>query len=195
MLIAVLGCKSSGKDTFANYIIDKYQFTKYSFADPLKKGIQAFFNLTDAQLYDEKLKEEIDPRWGVSPRKLFQTIGTDIFQYSIKNYLPELITSNNNSRNHWVLLFREWYNDLKKNNQNNVVIADARFLHEVEEIKQLGGIVIKIIRPEIKSNDFHKSEMEINEIPEQFIDYIIINDSDLNSFYNKINELIKNNKE
>ena len=83
MLIAFLGKKSSGKDTVANFLIKNDDYIKYVFADPLKKGIQAFFNLSDDQLYDEKLKEIIDPRWGVSPRKLLQTIGTDIFQYLI----------------------------------------------------------------------------------------------------------------
>ena len=101
MLIAILGKKHSGKDTIANFLIEKYGFTKYSFADPLKKGIQAFFNLTDQQLNDQKLKEEIDPRWGVSPRKLFQVIGTDFFQNSIRDFLPELKINNEDPKNHW----------------------------------------------------------------------------------------------
>jgi hypothetical protein len=189
VLVAVLGRKRSGKDTFSDYIIQKYGFIKYSFADPLKKGIQAFFNLSNEQLYDEKLKETIDERWGVTPRTLFQVIGTDIFQHTIKSFLPEL---KGEPRKHWVILFKEWYLDLMQKNPNLlVIISDARFLHELTEIKELGGIIIKIIRPLSENNgDSHQSEKEIDDIPEELINYKIKNDSSLDAFYQKINEII-----
>ena len=185
MLIAFLGKKSSGKDTAADFLIKNDNYIKYVFADPLKKGIQAFFNLSDDQLYDEKLKEIIDPRWGVSPRKLLQTIGTDIFQYLIHDLLPNL---KGEKRNHWVTLFKEWYlEELNKNPNMNVVIADARFTHEIKAIKELGGKVFKIVRPRLEENvDQHLSENEINCIPDEIIDDTIMNDSDLDSLYCKI---------
>jgi hypothetical protein len=188
MLIAFLGKKGSGKDTAADFMIKNHGFIKYVFADPLKKGLKCFFNLTDQQLYDEKLKEEIDPRWGVSPRKLMQTIGTDIFQYLIHEILPEL---KGEHRNHWVTLFKEWYLDLKKKDPNlKIVIADARFLNEVKTINELGGIVCKIIRPSRGNNDQHLSENEINQIPDQLIDNVIINDGSLDDIYLKVSNLI-----
>jgi hypothetical protein len=191
MLIAILGKKRSGKDTFSNYLIKEKGFIRYGFADPLKKGIQAFFNLSEEQLYDEKLKEEIDPRWGVSPRKLFQTIGTDIFQYSIKNYIPELTS---NQKKHWVILFKEWYLKMKKENPNiKVIISDARFIHEIEEIKKLDGKIIKIIRPSAEnSGDIHQSEIELEEINNNDIDYCVMNDKNLEDLYTKINTIIEN---
>ena len=190
VLLAVLGRKRSGKDTFSDYIIQNYGFIKYSFADPLKKGIQAFFNLSEEQLYDEKLKETIDERWGVSPRTLFQIIGTDIFQHSIKSFLPEL---KGEPRTHWVILFKEWYLELLKTNPNAlVIVSDARFLHELNEIKELGGIVIKVIRPLSEINgDLHQSENEIDEIHEDLINHKIYNNSTVTDFYNKIDEIIK----
>jgi hypothetical protein len=189
MLIAVLGRKSSGKDTFANVLISEFGFTKYAFADPLKKGIQSFFNLSDEQLYDVKLKEEIDPRWGVSPRTLFQVIGTDIFQFSIKKFIPNL---KGDTRNHWVILFKEWYlENLSKNPNFKVIISDARFLHEIEEIKNLGGKVIKIIRVMNEvNNDMHQSENEIDSIPEKYIDLSIENSGTIDDFNNKIIDLM-----
>jgi hypothetical protein len=189
MLIAVLGRKSSGKDTFANVLTNEFDFIRYAFADPLKKGIQAFFNLSNEQLYDVKLKEEIDPRWGVSPRTLFQVIGTDIFQFSIKKFIPNL---KGESRNHWVILFKEWYlENLSKNPNFKVIISDARFQHEIEEIKNLGGKVVKIIRimGEV-NNDMHQSENEIDSIPEKFIDFSIENNGTINEFNNKIVSLM-----
>lgn len=190
MLIAVLGRKSSGKDTFANVLINEFGFTRYAFADPLKKGIQSFFNLSDEQLYDVRLKEEIDPRWGVSPRTLFQVIGTDIFQFSIKKFIPNL---KSDARNHWVILFKEWYlENLSKNPNFKVIISDARFLHEIEEIKNLGGQVIKITRFNnlINNNDMHQSENEIDSIPEKYIDLSIENSGTINDFNKKIIDLM-----
>ncbi len=198
MLIGILGKKKSGKDTVANYLIEKYGFIKYSFADPLKKGLQEFFNLTDEQLYNQDLKEVIDPRWGVSPRKLFQVFGTDIFQKSIRDFLPEL-KINNDPKNHWVNLFKEWYlSELKKNPSIKIVISDARFLHEINMIKELGGVVYKIIRPsleEIEDNDkynysLHQSEIEIESIPNNMITHLLINDSSLEELYKQIHFLI-----
>jgi hypothetical protein len=196
MLIAILGKKKSGKDTVANYLIEKYGFIKYSFADPLKKGLQFFFNLTDEQLYNQDLKEVIDPRWGISPRKLFQVFGTDIFQNSIRDFLPEL-KINNDPKNHWVNLFKEWYlSELKKNPNIKIVISDARFLHEINMIKELGGIVYKIIRPSLeeKYNDnyysSHQSEMEIESIPNNMITHLLINDNSLEELYKQIHFLI-----
>lgn len=189
MLIAFLGRKRSGKDTVADFLIQNKGFQKYVFADPLKKGLKSFFNLTDEQLYDEKLKEEIDPRWGVSPRKLLQIVGTDIFQHSINQFIPEL---KGEPRNHWVNLFKEWYlTELAKNPEIKVVIADARFIHEVKAIKELGGIVIKINRTigENINNDTHLSEMEIDSIPDDMIDHIINNDDTLDELYLKINQI------
>jgi hypothetical protein len=187
MLIAFLGKKSSGKDTSGDYLVQNMGFKKYVFANPLKKGIQAFFNLSDQQLYDEQLKETIDPRWGVSPRQLFQVIGTDIFQNSIHNFLPQL---KGEFRCHWVTLFKEWYDqEIKKDPNTKIVITDARFLHEIEMIKKLGGKVVKVVRNSSyngKGLDNHLSETEIEIIQGDMIDFIIHNDADLESLYAKI---------
>ena len=206
MLIVVLGKKGSGKDTFSDYIIEKHGFIKYSFADPLKKGLQHFFNLSDEQLYDPKLKEIIDPRWGVSPRQLFQVIGTDFFQYSLKQFLPKININNesDDTRTHWVILFKQWYEKLLKENETenekenqkintpiNVIIADGRFLHEIEEIRKMGGKIIKVVRPTLDNNkDNHKSEMEMDEIPNEYIDNIIYNQGTLGEFYDMIDKLL-----
>jgi hypothetical protein len=189
MLIAFLGRKRSGKDTLADFLTKNKGFQKYVFADPLKKGLKEFFNLSDAQLYDEKLKEEIDPRWGVSPRKLLQIIGTDIFQHSINNFIPDL---KGEPRNHWVNLFKEWYlTEIAKDSNAKIVIADARFIHEVKAIKELGGLVIKINRTigDNINNDIHLSEVEIDKIPGNMIDYIIENDDTLEKLYQRINQI------
>ena len=92
----------------------------------------------------------------------------------------------------WVILFKEWYlENLSKNPNFKVIISDARFQHEIEEIKNLGGKVVKIIRimGEV-NNDMHQSENEIDSIPEKFIDFSIENNGTINQFNNKIVSLM-----
>lgn len=63
--IALTGIAHSGKDTVANYLVDKYGFRKIGFADPLKRVTMELFGLTEAQVYNNTLKERAlaDHRW------------------------------------------------------------------------------------------------------------------------------------
>ena len=80
MIVGLIGKKGHGKDTFADYLVQHYDFVKLSFAEPLKKVCKELFLLTDEQLYDPMEKEKVDERWGKSPRQLMQIIGTDILR-------------------------------------------------------------------------------------------------------------------
>lgn len=187
-LIGLLGKKGSGKDTLASKLKEK-GYQQYAFADPLKRGIQQFFDLSEEQLYDEVLKETIDERWGVSPRMLFQIIGTEIFQHGIHEHLNLKV----GPTQHWTFLFEEWYRKQQENNQAGlVVVSDVRFKHELETIKKLGGKIIKIVRPERNHNlDQHSSETYIDQVPTIEIDYLIQNDGTLNQLFLKLDNALE----
>ena len=75
-------------------------------------------------------------------------------------------------------------------NPNNVyIIDDVRFKNEVEKIKQLGGMIIKINRPSLKSNDTHISETEMDSILNY--DEFIVNNGGLQDLYKKIKSIAK----
>ncbi|GAB6405589.1 hypothetical protein PMHK_30170 [Pseudomonas sp. MHK4] len=67
----------SGKDTAAAMLLQHPEVTAYALADPLKRGCQALFNLTDAQAWDDSVKELKVDAWGLSPREFFQRVGTE----------------------------------------------------------------------------------------------------------------------
>ncbi|WP_430491712.1 deoxynucleotide monophosphate kinase [Pseudomonas fulva] len=67
----------SGKDTGAAMLLQHPEVTAYALADPLKRGCQALFNLSDSQTWDDNLKEIKVGAWGVSPREFFQRVGTE----------------------------------------------------------------------------------------------------------------------
>ena len=126
-IIGLCAKKRAGKDTLAYHLIENYGYVRYAFADPLKNACREIFLLNDEQM-DGSLKETFDDRWGVSPRVLFQRIGTEMFREKLTNVFPEMETIANNL---WVYRFEQWYKEQLKENPNlKVVITDCRFPNE-----------------------------------------------------------------
>src|SRR5579872_602391 len=175
-IIGIIGNKFNGKDTIANYIVEKYKYRKIAFADKLKQACKLLYNLTDDQLYGDK-KEIIDPNWGTTPRIIMQHVGT-LFRENMKTICPKI------GNNFWVQIVK---NECRK---SPVVISDVRFKNEVQMIKDLYGVLIKVERPGIKCSDIHESEQELHSIDPDDIDYRIINDGDIESLYRKIDHIL-----
>lgn len=51
ILIGVSGVAGSGKDTVANYLVDRVGFIKVSFADPMKRIVRDVFDFSETQLW------------------------------------------------------------------------------------------------------------------------------------------------
>ena len=49
-------------------------------------------------------------------------------------------------------------NKRKENENVNIIFSDLRFQNEVDMINELGGVVIKVNRPNLNIIDNHKSE-------------------------------------
>tara|TARA_B110000263_G_C15297854_1_gene506447 strand:+ start:232 stop:810 length:579 start_codon:yes stop_codon:yes gene_type:complete len=187
VLLGISGAKRSGKDTFADEFLKKNKnYVKYTMSTPIKKICKELFLLKDDQLYDEK--EKIDERWGVSPRQMFQILGTDIFRNNILQFFPN-ITKVLKNDTIWIHHFKLFY---ESNKNKNIIITDIRFIDEAQLIKDLNGIIIKIKRNEIKIDDtnmpIHESEKHFDDINH---DYMINNNGDLNEYKKKINKLLE----
>jgi hypothetical protein len=114
--IAFAGQLRSGKDTCAQYIMDKYGACNIKFADPL---------------YD--LMYTIQDHCGfpnVKDRWLLQTIGTDY----ARNKNPDI----------WINKFKDTVDYISRS--TNLVCSDARFNNEFEMCKKLNFKVIYIER-------------------------------------------------
>ena len=176
-MIGFLAKRKRGKDTACDYLVNNYGYTKRGFADPLKLGVQQLFGFSDEQLYTD-MKEEVDKNWGVSPRTVFQVVGTDV----VRNLFPKLLLPGIGN-NFWIKNADIWY---KNNQDKKIVWSDVRFQNEVDFILNNGGIVIKIDRDveEKELVDEHSSELCIDEINNY--SYVIKNNGTLDEFYCKI---------
>ena len=182
MIIAVIGKKRSGKDTFADYLVNNYGFKKYGFGNPVKEICKLMFDFSQEQI-DTDLKEEKDIRWNITPRETFQIIGTEFGRNFINQKLPNLNCYN---EQFWIRKFELWYyKQIKLNPNIKIVISDVRFLNEFECLKKLNAVFVKISR-NTGLLDNHISENNLNNISSHNIDITIDNNLSLQDFYGKI---------
>lgn len=169
MIIGITGYARHGKDSIADFICKKNKsFKKYALADPMKDVCCQVFNWT--RDYVEKYKDIIDPMWGISPRRALQTLGTEWGQHILGECDNFSVVT---GRCLWANLFKI---KVKNNPQQNWVVSDVRFHHEVAVIRGLGGHIVKVNRPSIAPDLSHTSEQDIAEI---MSDYYIENNGTL----------------
>ena len=164
MIIAFAGRANAGKDLAGKYLVEHYKFLHYYFAKPLKEACKHLFQLTYHQIAE---KEKVIEPWGISPRTMYQKIGTDI----CRSIDPNI----------WVKNAQMFVN---QNQHRNIVITDCRFSNEALWIRNQCGIVIHIERnnePIVESK--HTSE---NSMVESDYDYSIENTETKEDLYKKI---------
>lgn len=174
MIIGLAGKAGAGKDLFAELI--KKQLTSVevlAFAKPIKDAAKILFNFTDEQLYDHIKKEEIDPRWGKSPRQVFQWLGGLLR----KDVHDDFFIGNMKQR-------------IENSKADVIVITDVRFLNELKLIKFMDGKVIKIVRPNAETTK-HSDDISEQGIEDKFVDSIVINDGTIEDLNDKIMELLR----
>jgi dephospho-CoA kinase len=183
-IIGIIGNKGVGKDTLGEYLVSKYNYTRYGFGDPVKNICKILFDLDEEQLYGNK-KDIIDNRYGITPRIMFQRIGTDFGQYKLLELFPEL-RYKKIPKNIWVNLFESY---LEKNREKKIVITDVRFIHEVKFLKKHSAILIKLDKDNIQQ-DSHISEKELESINNKYIDICFQNNGSKDDLFNKWDDFI-----
>lgn len=201
MLLGIHGKRRSGKNTAAEILEswcgDKFVARSQGFADDLKKSglasLGAFKHVLseDALMVEwmalaNALKEEgfititipgvAD--WTITGLEYWQFTGTeghrDIFDpdFWINNLIPK-------DKGH---LYAKW--DQPDGSLSQLMmVTDVRFPNEAERIKELGGLVLKVRRPEAEVEVKHDSE---KDLPAHLVDEVIVNDEGLNEFKRKV---------
>lgn len=178
-VIALCGLKRCGKDTIAQYMVEKYGYEHVKFSCKLKQMMKLLFDFTDEQIETDE-KDKVDARWNTTPRKLMQFFGTEVMQYKIQEVLPGI------GRNY----FANSISTSLDRRPRNIVISDMRFIHEHEALKHHPMIVIEVVR-DCCLSDSHVSENEYKKIPKN---YVISNNKTLEELYTQIDDLMEANQ-
>jgi len=170
ILVGLCGKKFAGKDTMADYLVAHHGFYKKSFAGPLKEACRHLFLLSDNQCHNPRFKDVIDPRWNVSPRALFQIVGTDWVR-------------NQFHTNFWVERMRHELATVPPGIR--IVISDVRFENEKNLVLDYGGHVCGLERvPCFGRKDAHESETNMDSFFDSL--HVLHNNSSVEQFYKKI---------
>lgn len=191
-IIAICGAKRSGKDVLAEHLVQKYNYKRISFAEPLKIAVKGLFNFDDDQVgigedTGADRKDIVDERWGITPRAALQFFGTEMMQEKIQELLPNM------KRNFFANTLVNHINNAKE--ETKFVISDLRFIHEYEMLLNISNInikdilVVRVIRPSkdrIKDPVPHISELEYTSIP---YDIIMINNGSIEDYINRFEKI------
>ena len=153
MIIGIHGPLNGGKDTVANIIQQMHpqQFGRYAFARPLKDALKIMFGFSDLQLEDRKLKDEVDPFWGFTPRKAMQLLGTEFGRDMLRKDV-------------WIKRAEHEASQNERKKQG-MLITDVRFENEAEWLRSRDdAVLIYITAPDIMRDEryAHASEAGIS---------------------------------
>lgn len=166
VIITISGRAESGKDTFGNilafhFLANKYKVLRLNYADWLKKIMEKLVGY----------KEEDKIKW----RTELQRVGTDVVRNTDENYWTDTAIG----------AF-----DILGEEANVMIVADARFKNEVELNKwRKKFVVINVLVKREKENNLtasqklHASEGLLDEVTEDFFDYVIDNNGAVNDIY------------
>lgn len=185
-LISISGKLKNGKDTFADYIkaelshyimlesYDKYHnrigklVVKMSFADPIKEAVW--------KMFPDLTKEDL---WGPSQNrsKIIENCINPLTGEPL--IIRDCLTSIGALGRKWNEAF--WASAaVNKANQlikkdTVVIISDCRYKNEKEAVEKAGGVVIRVIRPDLISDSIDPSEIDLDETPLSEYDYVVNN--------------------
>lgn len=155
-LIGLTGFAGAGKDSVRLILERDHNYHGLAFADPMR--LMLFELLTSAgisanHMHARDLKEQPIPELGVSYRHMAQTLGTEWG----RNLHPDF----------WIRIAAAYVADCAKHNGTAgmpIVISDVRFANEAAWIKQQGGQIWRVDRPNLPPVRSHQSEREIDTL-------------------------------
>lgn len=191
-IIGIHGHAGVGKDTVADYLARYENVYREAFADPLKAACSAAFGIPLDWFNDPELKEQ-ETFWGVTPRKIAQFVGTEMFRETVDRLYQQNVS-------HWVRLLEARLTGLSAppagsgfyEPGDTVIIPDVRFQDEANWIWETDGIIIHLKRQGCNGNvgiPGHASEAGIDFNGDK--SYLIHNNSTLGDLYETVDEMIR----
>lgn len=172
MLIGLTGAAGAGKGSVASVLVQDAGFLEIAFADPLYEAVAAITGISVEKLKDRRIKEEVIPWIGKSPRQLLQLLGTDFGRKMVKDSL--------------------WVDRAMRRVVGRTVIADVRFDNEAEAVRANGGVIWEVIRPVpsclVGETAGHESEAGILR---ELVDLTLYNDGTLDDLRGNVDAALR----
>jgi hypothetical protein len=159
--------------------LSTHGYRTVSFATPLKAMVRSFlvhagytYNQID-DLFKPTQKERVLPEFGVSPRHLMQTLGTEWGRECVR---PDV----------WL---RCWERNVDHylSSHLSVVCDDVRYPNEADLIRELGGELWLITRPGTRRGTSHPSEGSLDDFP--YFDRRLVNSGTLINLYQSVRDV------
>jgi len=135
VIIGICGPAGAGKSTVADMMCSDGLGASIPLAEPLYRGISAMFGIPEGNLADRGTKEQAIDWIGQSPRRLLQTLGTE--------WGREVV-----GQDIWVKICLRRAAATLGAGYRRVVVPDVRFDNEAAAIREAGGIVVSVARPD-----------------------------------------------
>jgi hypothetical protein len=167
-LIGLAGPAGVGKDTIADYLVERYNFTKFSFSDALYEEVATAFGMDKAALYERGTKEQETPAlqyWTCRDKTfqnlMFHLLGDEDVTYPMDKWLsPRWVLQRwgtdyrrKQDSEYWIkksMLFVEAYlRNMTENpdvQRGGLVNCSVRFENERAFVKQFNGEVWHVRR-------------------------------------------------
>jgi hypothetical protein len=178
-MLGLSGKSGAGKDTVADILVSKWGFSKFTVATPLKEACRIIFGFSDEQL-NGNLRNVVDLRWGITPRRALQVVGTDLFRVALAAALPEI------GDNIWVMVLRNRINEC---HNNKIVITDIRYQNELDVLGP-SAQSWRIIRPEYELTG--AAAQHPSEAGNFKVDINVNNNGTLEDLEREVDSLVKN---
>ena len=147
VIIGLSGYASSGKDTVAQILVEKFGYKRMAFADSIRDILYTLNPLAHSGIHVQQLVD--DYGWDIAKqesevRRLLQVLGTEVG----REFFGDDI----------------WVDTLiaKIEPEDKVVITDVRFPNEAREIDYLCGEIWRVNRDGVEAINEHVSETQMD---------------------------------
>jgi hypothetical protein len=211
MILGISGKAGSGKDTVADFILEHEGFIKISLADPIKRFAMDVWDFSEKQMFgDSKYRNIPDSRYVtntnvfLTPRLVLQQIGTECTRYLDSDVwiryairISKILLEAKPGEFYYSQIggLEQYPQDLGDfpSKVKCIVIPDVRFINEVKHIKNVGGKLLRVIRPGAGlegSFANHQSESEMDNIQDDIFDKVIINTGTLDDLKTNVEDFL-----
>jgi hypothetical protein len=156
-LVGLIGKKRSGKDSFAAVLVEESGFRRFAFADPLKDAVlrlpvPVYDTVTDRPRY--RCLQDVVREHGWEGAKEIRAVRRLLQEYGVA--IREI------QEDFWVRATLD--RAVQHSHESGPsVVTDVRFPNEAEEVRDAGGVIVRVSRPGLVSTDTHASETALDD--------------------------------